>query len=98
MEKTLETAWVGPQIGWSRLSGNHQGGADSVSQADGDSDMVPACQFCVCFVRGGLRKEQWPLPALLSERKLPLQLLALIPDNSVSPCMSLVPFELLPQC
>lgn len=39
-------------------------------------------------------KEQWCLPALLSQRKLPLQLL-LKPDNLVPPCMSLVLFELL---
>ena len=31
------------------------------------------------------KKEQWPLPALLSGRKLPLTALALMLDNSVPP-------------
>lgn len=42
----------------------------------------------------GSTKEQWYLPAFLSQRKLPLQLL-LKPGNLVPPCMSLVLFELL---
>ena len=41
MEKALETAWVDPQVGWGRASGNHQGGANGVSQVDGDSDIAP---------------------------------------------------------
>ena len=43
---------VGPQTGWSRVLGSHHGRSNSVSQVDGDSDMVPTCQLCV----GGLRK------------------------------------------
>ena len=54
-------AWMGSHIGWDRVSRNHQGGANSVRQIDGDLDMVPACQ---------LRKGQWLLSALLSGRKL----------------------------
>ena len=42
----------------------------------------------------GPEKEQWPLPALLSGRTLP-PALALIPDISVPPHMSQVPFSLL---
>ena len=55
MEKPVETAWVGPRVGWGWASGNDQGGAKSVSQVDGVSDMVHACQFCDP-VEGGFRK------------------------------------------
>ena len=43
---------MGPQVGWDGVSGDLQGGANSVSQVDGVSDMAPACQFC----GGGFRK------------------------------------------
>ena len=95
MEKPLGTVSVGLQFGWGRFSGNHQRGENSVCQADGDSeaDVAPACRLC------GWRdqKEQWRLPALLSGKKLcPLpSALTLMPDNSVPPYMSLVPFRLL---
>ena len=46
MEKSLEIAWVGPQVGWGRVSGNQQSGANSVTQVDGDLDMTPMCQIC----------------------------------------------------
>ena len=46
MEKPLEMAWSGLQVGGGGVSGNHQGGANSVGQADGDSDMLPSCQLC----------------------------------------------------
>ena len=64
---------LSPQVEWDRVSWNHQGGANSDRQIDGDSDIAPACLAVV----GGWfsEKEQWPLLALLSERKLPLQLL-----------------------
>ena len=49
-----------------------QGKANSGRQVDRDSDIAPACQLC----QGkGSEKEQWFLPARLSEKKLPLQLL-----------------------
>ena len=43
MEKLLQMAWVGLKVGWGRVSGNHQGWVNSISKADGDSDMVLAC-------------------------------------------------------
>ena len=46
MEKPLERAWVDQKIEWGRVSGNHQGRVNSISQFDEDSDMVPACWFC----------------------------------------------------
>ena len=72
MEKALETAWVDPQVGWGRASGNHQGGANSVSHVDGVSYMAPARSAPLW--EEGSEKEQWPLPALLFGRKLPPQL------------------------
>ena len=74
MEKIQGTAWMGQKIGWRRASGNHQGGANIVSQVDGDSDMAPACDF-VALLGEDSEKEQWLLPALPSRRKLPPQLL-----------------------
>ena len=41
MEKPLETARVGPQVGCGSISGNHQGRANS--QDDRDSGMLQAC-------------------------------------------------------
>ena len=47
MEKPLAIAWVGPQVGQGRVSGNHHSGANSVNQFDGDSDMASASWLCV---------------------------------------------------
>ena len=47
MEKPLEKAGVDLQLGWGRVSGNHQGRGGTVSQVDGDSDMVKACWLCL---------------------------------------------------
>ena len=41
MEKPLETAWVGLKVGWDRASGDHQGGANNVTQVDGVSKWLP---------------------------------------------------------
>ena len=76
------------------------GWVNSDSQADGDSNVVPACYLCGVESSS---KEQWPLPALLSGSKLPRshQGLTLMPDlllqTSVTSCVSLVPFKLLSQ-
>ena len=51
------------------VSGDLQGGANSVSQVDRVSDMAPACQLCGC-VGGGFREGHCPLPAFLSVKKL----------------------------
>ena len=46
MEKPLDRAWVGQKIGWGRVSENHFGEANSVSQVDGNLEMMPvwACR------------------------------------------------------
>ena len=55
MKKPLEIVGVGLKVGWDMVSGNHQRGANSVSQVDGVLDMVPACQLCG-YLHRGLRK------------------------------------------
>lgn len=42
-EKVLGTIWVSQNFGWSMVSGNHQGGTNSMIQVDRDSDMLPTC-------------------------------------------------------
>ena len=39
-----------------------------MNQFDGDSDITPACLLPLCGE--GSQKQKWPLPALLSRRKL----------------------------
>ena len=96
MGKPLETACMGPKVGWGRASEIHQGGANSVSQVGGVSLITLASWLCHS-VRRGLRKEQWPLTALMSGKSCP-PVLALMPNYSVSPHMSLMPMNLLPLC
>lgn len=43
MKKFLKAAWVGPQIGWGGVSRNHQGGVNSISYVDENSEVVPTC-------------------------------------------------------
>ena len=93
MEKPLETAWVGPDVGWCRASGNHQGRANSVSQVDRDSDMVSTCWLC----RGGLSKRTMASASICAWVQAAPPAVTLMLDNSVSPCIFLVPFKLLPQ-
>lgn len=88
MEKLLETALMRPHVGWGRVSGNQQGGGNS--QVDGDSDMVSACQLC----RERAQQRNDDLCQHFGLEKA----LALMPRNSVPSHVSLVPFELLPQC
>ena len=57
--------WVGQGI---RKS---PGQGDRMNLVDRDSDMVPAWQL---YKGEDSEKVQWPLPALLSVRKLPFQL------------------------
>ena len=53
--ENLEMASVSPQIGWGKVSGNHQDGA--VCQVDGDSDTAPPPPLALWEVEGCLRKE-----------------------------------------
>lgn len=97
MEKPLDVAGVGPHVGWPRVSGSHEGGGNDVGQADGGSDMAPAC---VSTPGGGERGLDKGAVASVSASvwgdTVP-PALALEPDNSVPPYVSLAPFELLPQ-
>ena len=69
MEKPLLTALLGPSVGRDGASGDLQSRANSFSQVDGVSDMVPACQLCG-FVGKGSEKGRWPLATFLCGRKL----------------------------
>ena len=69
MEKTLEMAWVGLQVAWVRVPGNHQGGMNSVNQVNEDSDMAPTCR-----VGRGLRKGLMASARTFVWQKLFLQL------------------------
>ena len=70
--------------------------ADSVSQVDGVSEMALACQLCGS-VGVGSEKDQWPLFAVLPERKMS-------PSSHhdarhfISSLTPLVPFKILPWC
>ena len=84
----------GPVSWWGRISRNHQGEANSVSQVDGDSDMASA--FQVCVERAQKRNNSLCQHFIWEKAAAPA--LTLMPDTSVPLCISLVPFELLPQC
>ena len=77
--KPLETAGVCLKVGWAKASRNYQGGANS---EPGWWRLIVLASSSVALWEEGLSKEQWPLPALLSRRKLS-QALALMPDSSV---------------
>ena len=85
------------QLGWERVSGNLQGGAKSVSHVDGVSDMVPACWLCGSVGQGFQQQDNGLCPPFCLRENCP-PALTLMPDTSVPPAMSLVPFKLLPQC
>ena len=58
--------------------------------------MAPAC--CLCgSVRGGFRTGTMDCPPFYLGESCPPTLI-LIPNTSVSPCIPLVPFKLLPRC
>ena len=50
-----KAAWVDPQVGWDRVSGDLQGGSNSVSQVDEVSNMALAYWLCGSL-REGFRK------------------------------------------
>ena len=55
MEKPMEKAWVGMQVGWEGSQGITWGEAKSVNQIYGDLGMAPTCSLFVC---GGGRVDQ----------------------------------------
>ena len=86
----------GPESWGDRASGNHQGGANSVSQIDGVSDMVPAASSVACGAGGGLRKATVASASPSVLEKAAPSSLALTLDNSVPPHTFLIPFNLPP--
>ena len=70
MEKLLEMVWMGPQVEWGRVSGNHQGGANSVSQVDGVSNMVP--KYALWLYMGRTHKRSnGPCQQIYLEKAIP---------------------------
>mgnify|MGYP007046025487 CR=1 FL=1 len=55
MEMPLEVVWVGQQVGWGRISGNHHGGANGINQVDGAPNIATMCACRLSAVR--LNKE-----------------------------------------
>ena len=80
----LDVAWVGPQVGGGRVSGNPLGRATSVIQFDGV--MAMAALRVVHWEGRGFNREQWIPPALLYRASL-----ASAPTPTMSSCKSLVP-------
>ena len=78
---------IGNQLGWACKLGE----ADSLRiSKTGQTVLARLVEFHIWHylavsVGEGLEKGQWPL-------------LTLMPDTSVSPCVPLLPFKLLPQC
>ena len=82
------------QLGWGGVSGDLQGGANSVSQFDGVSYMAPAAgSVALWFYWGWVQKRDNGLPLCVGEDCSPA--LTLMTDTSLSLCMPLVPFKLL---
>ena len=80
------------QVEWA--SGDLQGGANSISQVDGVLEMASSCWLCDGRAQ---QRENGLCPTFcLGESDPPA--LTLMLDTSVLPCMSPVPFKLLPQC
>lgn len=86
MEKLLEVAWMDPQVGWHRVSGNHQGGGKQFGQVDRDSDLAPACAYR--WVEGGLNKRTVAFASTSFRKNAAPAALALKPDNSLPPVCS----------
>ena len=80
-------------MGGGGVSENHQGRAYSVSQVNGDSDILPTCWVCL----GGLIKQTMAFASTSVWKNTTPPILVLMPDDSVPPHVSLVPFKLLPQ-
>ena len=97
MDKPQKTTWVGPKVGWDRVLGNHQSGANGVIQVDGASDTVPTYQLYGC-VEGGLRKNNNGLCQHFCLGESSPSALALVLDKSFPSHLSLMPFNLLPPC
>ena len=91
MEEYLLTAKVGHKLRH-RISGDLQGGANSVSHVGTVSDMAPACQLCGS-VGGRVQNRDNGLCLLFCLGESYPPALALMSNTSVPPCVSLVPFN-----
>ena len=86
---------MGLQDGWGRVSGNHQGRANCVSQVSGSQILCPPCSV-VCQRRVQKRSNGLCQKLCLGEGCSPAP--TLMPVTSFPPRMPLVHFKLLPWC
>ena len=96
MEPPLEEVRDDALIGWCWISGNHQSVVISVSQINGDSDLVPTCTCRLGWGRSQERNNGAYQP-FCPERAAP-PALTVKPDNSVPSHTLLVVFKLLSIC
>lgn len=87
MEKPLEAAGVGLQVGRGEVSENHWGRASGVSQGDGDSDMAATCGLWGAVE--GSSKEQWLCPTAVWEKAVLRP--AMKPDNAACGSLAMLP-------
>lgn len=80
---------------WNRVSGNHQSKLNNMCKVNGDSDMVPVCQLC--GGGGGFIKGAMTSASTFIKDKAASLTLFLKSDDLVTPHMTLVSFQLLPQ-
>ena len=97
MQKPLETAWVGLKVRWGRESPGWGKKCEPGWWSLRYGTYLPACS--VALLGGGLSKGTVASACTSVWEKAALPpALALMPDNSVPPHMSLVLFSLLPLC
>ena len=99
MEKPLETAWVGLQVGWGGVELGLRESPVWVKQ-DEPAWWSLRCGACLLALCGrGLRRGTMASASTFvwQEAAWSPPVLTLMPDNSILPCMSLVPFQPLPQ-
>lgn len=86
---------MGLQFGSDRVSGNHHGQVNDISQVDGDSDTVPTCASRLSW--GTVQERTMASASTFAWERAAPPAPALKPNNSVPQCMSLIPFKLMPQ-
>ena len=69
----------GPARWWVGVSGSHQGGANSESQVDGNSNMAPACWLRGCGERGPRKGLMASVNTLVWEKSVWCQIIQLLP-------------------
>lgn len=97
--KSHWNSFGGSKHGSGRVSGNHQGKGNNVSQLMEIQiwHLPMPSAFHLPSSGEGSVKKQYLLPAFSCDKAVP-PVIALNADNSLLPCMALLPVPLLPQC